>query len=285
MPRPGVSVSMGFTKDWAGDDLTHLQHEQTKRVAFSYDQKLFEDMSTNKESVQPDFDGLDPVQAQQLSGIADAMEKRMRAELGQYIGTPITPENTVRMQAELIKGMEQELYGTLKVPAQNIAVSPYDVLRTIDPYKILERAFEVLEFEDILDRLIVELDRVPTKNATHRILEFIHSTTHANTALSTFDSEDFDDIIATTTERDKRPQHQKEIDFLIEQLNELIFVSKARLIMNDYPESISVSVQMSPSIEEHEAEMAMQAFEDLLTDYKPRGLGELEVSITNKVVY
>lgn len=266
LPRPGVSVSLYARSEHL------LEH------------KLFEDMSTNKPSVQPDFNGLDPVQARQLSGLSAALEKRMQSELGQYLGEANTPENMEKIQADIIKGIEQELYGTLRVSG-NLQVPPNDILRTIDPYKILERAFEVLEFEDILDRLIVELDRVPTKNATHRILEFIHSTTHANTALSKFDSEDFDDIIATTSERDKRPRHQKEIDFLIEQLNELIFVSKARLIMNDYPESISVSVQMSPSIEEHEAEMAMQAFEDVLTDYKPRGLGELEVSITNKVVY
>lgn len=235
--------------------------------------------------VAPDFNGLDAVQARHLSNITEAMEERMKKELGQYLGMANTPENIQKIQTEMIKGMEKELYDSIKTPSPDVALSQKELLRVINRDEILARAFEVFEFEDILWHLVYQLGRIPTTNAMHRTLEFIHSTTHPDTDPVDYDPDDFDSIIAITSDRDNRPRHQKEIDFLIEQMNQLIFVSKARLILNDYPESVSISVQMSPSIEEHEAETAMQAFEDLLTDYKPKGLVELEVSITNKVVY
>lgn len=277
LPKPDTNLVMQIKQDENGKLQSYVREADSMKWAGD---------ASIPDTYGLDFSGLSFGQSKDLVKLTAQMERDMKETMSSFVGQLNVAETKDRMLQEI----QDSIYRTA-IPAEHFA-SPLpsnirdedEVLSIIPQHKILQRAFEVCDYEDIMANMMKKLGRQPTSNAIHRTLEFITSTTHPQSSVE-YDSEDFDDMVRRTQKQDGRSQVQKEIDFLMEQLSQLIFVSKARLIMNEYPESISISVQMSPSIEEAEATVAMQAFEDVLTDFKPKGLIELEVSITNKVVY
>lgn len=236
---------------------------------------LGDEMKWAGEAIIPDYSSLTDIQALQLKSITESVDKGLREELKSFIGQPNTPETQAHIQ-----NVAERMIREQQMQQQQAIRTPKHVLQSINPKDLIQYAINHCDYESIMSEMMKKLGRQPTMNAVHRTLEFITSTTYPAMLQEDFDPEEF-----VTMERDHRPLHQQQLDVLMSELSQLIFVSKARVIMNDYPESISISVQMSPAIQESEAEVAMQAFEDVLTQLKPKGLIELEVSITNKVVY
>ena len=155
---------------------------------------------------------------------------------------------------------------------------PLDDALRINPDTLLKATMESCHFDSIMAEAFFKLNRQPTQNAIHRTIDFMLSTTQTADYVSSFEDE-----LEPTQPRKHR--YLQQIDKMLNELNNLVFVSKARMIMDDFPESISLSVQLLPSISEDDTGYAMQEFESILQNYKPKNLIELEVSITNKVVY
>ena len=229
-----------------------------------------------------DVSGLSDYQAHQAKELAQALDKKLIESMQSYVGESNEALEKQRFADKMKETIEKMVSETDTSRIRGVDLNIDDLLRSIDPNKLLQRTFEVCNYDNILAMLMKSMGRQPTMNAVHRTIDFISSTTHSSLSQRNYDLQEHTDAIK---QHDTRPHHEQEIEALMNQLSQLIFVSKARLILNDYPESISISVQMSPSIDESDTESAMQAFEDVLTDFKPKGLIELEVSITNKVVY
>lgn len=230
----------------------------------------------------PDLSDLDAIQARKVSELAGAMEKELFESICSSAGIPNTLFNAQATTDKMKVTLEEMARETDNRRIMGIDLNIDQILRSVDPQKLIARTFEVCSYEAIMASVIEKLNRQPTSNAIHRSLEFLMSTTQPIPSDEEYDYEEYQ---AEMAKLDAKPRHEKEIELLMNELSQLIFVSKARLILNDYPESVSISVQMSPSIQEEETEVAMQAFENVLISMKPKGLIELEVSITNKVVY
>lgn len=145
---------------------------------------------------------------------------------------------------------------------------------------LLKAAMAHCNIEAIISETLFKAGRQSTMNSVHRVLDFMTATTQSVKPMF----EEYVDTAVLEAERNKK-DYQKDMDNMLLLLNNLIFVSKARIIMDDYPETISLSVRLLPSISEDETGEAMMKFEEILQEYKPKQLIELEVSITNKVVY
>lgn len=168
-----------------------------------------------------------------------------------------------------------------KVKARNEYLSMLTTLsiqdaERINPDVLMASTFAYCNTEAIIANVFTKLNRQPTENAVRRTVDFMLSTTQAIRSLNNRDAD---------KQRKDNMSYQNKMDDMLTELNNLIFVSKARIIFDDFPESISLSVQLLPSIGEHETQDAMIHFESILQHYKPKELIELEVSITNKVVY
>lgn len=238
--------------------------------------------STDDSHMGIDVSGLSPYQTLQAQRLAQELDSKLVESMQTYVGESNEALETQRFASkmeETLKKMANEM-DTTRVRGVDLNID--DLLRSLDPNKLLQRTFEVCNYDNILAMLMKSMGRQPTMNAVHRTIDFISSTTHSSLSQRDYDPQEYVDAIK---QHDTRPRHEQEIDNLIHHLSRLVFVSKARIILNDYPESISLSVQMSPTIGEEETEEAMEAFEEVLMNFKPTGLIELEVSITNKVVY
>lgn len=135
--------------------------------------------------------------------------------------------------------------------------------------------------ERMLQEFIRSCGLTPTNAALVRVIDFINATCYPSYP----DEDDYDEENFEKRLQTKIQSVEDQLAKIVEQLNELNIVSKARLIYLDYPETASISVQLRQTFDIDDDEKGLAILEDLIMHNKPKGLIEIEVSLTNKVVY
>ncbi len=211
---------------------------------------------------------------------AGAVSRSINLEetLKQFVGMPNTTDTYAILQAQMERDMAMEFEKGLQETLVRHESEPAR-LHDNQLYHMFKQRFGR---EKLLHMFIEDMGMRSTDAAISRIVDLINAT--CQPILMSPEDYDLEKDIEQMQEA-KHGNPEKQLQLLVDELNELMIVAKARLIYVDYPETATISIQITMTFDEEEDQRRLQQMEEILVNRKPKGLAEIEVSLTNKVVY